>query len=312
MADRKDIVEAAARICAGEVVAFPTETVYGLGANALDGRAVAKIFALKSRPAFNPLIVHVHTLAQAERYATLNARTHILAECFWPGSLTLVLPKKEQGAISSLATAGLDSVAIRIPANETALHLLAETGLPICAPSANRSGRISPTSAEHVRNEFKEQCPFLIDGGACVVGLESTVLDLTKEVPVLLRPGAVTQAMLEQVLRTTIVAAQKEGEGIVAPGMLASHYAPLLPMRLNADTVQDNEALLAFGKDILTGAAHTLNLSQSGNLQEAAANLFRYMRLLDNPAYACIAVMPVPNEGIGVAINDRLLRAACR
>lgn len=295
---------------AGELVAFPTETVYGLGANALDNLAVARIFAVKQRPHFNPLIVHCADIKTAQTYAQWNAQAEMLATTFWPGPLTLVLPRKADCTISELTSAGLETIALRIPSHPGALQLLRECGLPLAAPSANRSGRVSPTTAQHVRDELGSGIHCILDGGACSVGLESTVVDVSGEAPVLLRPGFITQDMLELALKKHVLS--PESGKIIAPGMLASHYAPSLPVRLNARSVQSDEALLAFGGDIPPSAADVLNLSVRGDLVEAAANLFAHLRALDKPGYNCIAVMPIPEEGLGIAINDRLGRAAAQ
>lgn len=305
----KDITQAAALLKEGKLVAFPTETVYGLGGNALMDSAVAAIYAAKGRPQFNPLIVHVRSLDDAKRYAEFNATAEKLAQHFWPGPLTLVLPRKKKCALSLLVSAGMDTVAIRMPAHPLAQKLLAESGLPIAAPSANRSGRISPTEAQHVREELGDRVSMVLDGGACSVGIESTVVNATGSTPTILRPGSVTPAQLSQALGEPVTLAQ-EGSTISAPGMLASHYAPGTPVRLNAARVDGTEALLAFGNPVPEGAAATLNLSPTGDLQEAAANLFRMLRALDARNAKRIAVMPIPDVGLGLAINDRLKRAA--
>lgn len=296
-----NISHAAEELRAGNIVAIPTETVYGLAANAQNGEAVAKIYEAKGRPSFNPLIIHVEDIAQARALTRWNANAETLASAFWPGPLTLVLPRAEHCPISLLASAGMDTLAIRMPAHRMARELLRETGFLLAAPSANRSGRISPTRAQHVQEELPG-IPVL-DGGPCEVGLESTIVNISGE-PTLLRPGAVTVAMLERALNARI--RLHAGSEILAPGMLESHYAPALPVRLNAEHANPGEALLAFGPS----DEATLNLSESNNLREAAANLFAYLRALDTPAYTAIAIMPIPEEGLGVAINDRLRRAA--
>lgn len=290
----------------GDVVAFPTETVYGLGADARKGEAVARIYALKSRPQFNPLIIHVASVEIAKRYGQWNAWADALSR-FWPGPLTVVL--KRQGGISDLATAGGDTVGIRIPNHPTALALLAAFDGPIAAPSANRSGRISPTTAEHVAQEYPENPPLIIDGGPCVVGLESTVIDLSTTTPTLLRPGAITRTMLEDALGVTF--AQGDVAGVLkSPGQLASHYAPTKPLRLNATDYTATEGVLAFGPHMME-AAVSQQLSLTMDMAEAAANMFAALRLLDaHPQVQSIAAMPIPNAGIGEAINDRLMRAA--
>jgi L-threonylcarbamoyladenylate synthase len=300
------VTEAADLLRAGELVAFPTETVYGLGANATNDDAVARIFAVKRRPRFNPLIVHVAGLAAAELLARVDARAQRLAERFWPGPLTLVLPRREDSHLSPLVSAGLDTVAVRAPDHAIAQALLAACDRPIAAPSANVSGRISPTTAAHVADELGERVALILDGGACRVGVESTVLDLTGGAPTLLRPGGIPAEELRDILGQLPT---PEQAGIVrAPGMLRRHYAPGRPLRLNATDAAPGEARLGFGPD--TGPA-TLNLSPRGDLLEAAANLFAMLRALDQaPGYAGIAVAPIPEIGLGAAINDRLRRAA--
>ncbi|TQV83886.1 L-threonylcarbamoyladenylate synthase [Denitrobaculum tricleocarpae] len=293
---------------AGEVVAFPTETVYGLGADATNDRAVARIFETKGRPSFNPLIVHFETLEAAAREVEINPWAEALAEAFWPGPLTLVLPRKADSRISLLCSAGLPSLAVRVPRHEIGQNLLHAVQRPLAAPSANASGRISPTSAIHVAASLGERVPLILDGGACEVGLESTVIDLSGPRPVILRPGGITRAQLEAVLGTVDEATADSD--IKSPGMMTSHYAPSLPIRLGATSVNANEALLAFGPKPLEGAAVTVNLSASGDLTEAAASLFNHLHRLDREKLAGIAVMPVPEQGLGIAINDRLARAA--
>ena len=298
---------------AGELVAIPTETVYGLGADATNGQAVAKIYSVKSRPQFNPLIVHVSDVATAQKFVEWTPLAEQLAARFWPGPLTLVLKRKSDSPISELVSAGGDTIALRMPSHPVALQLLRAFGGGIAAPSANRSGRVSPTTAAHVESELGDVLPLIIDGGPSDVGLESTVLDLSGEAPVILRPGSVTRAMLEAVLGTALMNAHAaKGALLKSPGQLESHYAPSLPVRLHATDVRADEALLAFGSQLPQGAATVLNLSPSGDLIEAAANLFAYLRALDDARYAGIAVMPIPHEGIGEAINDRLKRAAVR
>ena len=308
----KNIRNAASLLLREQLVAFPTETVYGLGGNALSDAAIAAIYAAKERPSFNPLIVHVRSLEDANRYAIFSEKSLMLARTLWPGPLTLVLPRREHCKLSLLLSAGLDSVAIRVPAHPLAQALLHESQIPIAAPSANRSGRISPTEAAHVQSELGDRVAMILDGGPCLVGLESTVLDATGEHIRLLRPGSITPPMIEKLLGTKIATADA-GEKPTAPGMLASHYAPAVPVRLNAKNVTGDEALLAFGP-ALTGAKFTCNLSPTGNLQEAAANLFRMLRQLDTQNVKRIAVMPIPDRGdenaLGIAINDRLMRAA--
>lgn len=300
------IAQAAAGLRQGELVAFPTETVYGLGGNALSDMAVAKIYETKGRPSFNPLIVHVRSLEQAKNYVAINDAAIKLAAHFWPGALTLVLPRKAGCALSLLVSAGQDSVAVRCPAHTLAQQLLAACDLPLAAPSANRSGKVSPTLASHVQEEFGDRV-MILDGGACAVGIESTVIDLMVKPPAILRPGSVTRGQIESVIGPVAVG----GDAIKSPGMLASHYAPSKPLRLHATSLNQGEVLLAFGQP-LPGAVICRNLSPERNLTEAAANLFRYLRELDASPASSIAAMPIPHEGLGVAINDRLTRAAAR
>jgi L-threonylcarbamoyladenylate synthase len=306
-ASSQAIASAAGLLKAGRLVAFPTETVYGLGGDATNERAVAEIFAAKGRPRFNPLIVHVRGPAEAEGLAIFDERARQVVAKFWPGPLTLVLRRRGDSGLSLLASAGLDTVAIRAPAYEVAQALLRETGRPIAAPSANRSGRVSPTEAAHVAEELGDRVSLILDGGRTPVGLESTVLDLSGETPALLRPGGVTLEQLAELLGP--IAAPAAGQP-KSPGMLPSHYAPSLPLRLEVVAARPGEALLAFGADAPPGSAEVLWLSRSGDLAEAAANLFAMMRRLDRPPFTGIAVMPIPEHGLGRAINDRLRRAA--
>jgi L-threonylcarbamoyladenylate synthase len=293
----------------GELVAIPTETVYGLAADASNGEAVAKIYAMKARPQFNPLIIHVVDVATAKRYVEWNADAQLLANAFWPGPLTLVLRRRADSPISALASAGGGTLAIRIPAHPVARQLLAAFGGGIAAPSANRSGRVSPTTAAHVRAEFGDALPLIIDGGACDVGLESTVIDLSGDALAVLRLGAITREMLEKTLGRPLAVSSDSGAP-KSPGMLLSHYAPSIPVRMGAKQVAADEALLAFGAAPLSGAGAMLNLSASGDVVEAAANLFAHLRALDDGRFRAIAVMPIPNTGVGEAINDRLTRAS--
>lgn len=301
------ITRAAALLREGRLVAFPTETVYGLGGDATNERAVAEIFAAKGRPRFNPLIVHVPALVGAERLAVFDERARRAAARFWPGPLTLVLPRREGSGVSLLLSAGLNTVALRIPGHGVAQALLHETGRPVAAPSANRSGRVSPTEAAHVIDELGDAIALVIDDGPSSVGLESTVLDLSGEEPVLLRPGGVP---LEQLTEALGPISTRAFGPVRSPGTLASHYAPSLPLRLEAMRARPGEALLAFGRDAPAGFAEVLWLSRSGDLAEAAANLFAMLRRLDRPDFTGIAAMPIPEQGLGRAINDRLRRAA--
>jgi len=306
------IAAAARLLAAGELVAFPTETVYGLGGDATNDRAVARIFEAKGRPRFNPLIVHFPDADAARAEVAFDRRVERLAERFWPGALTLVLPRRPGGAVSLLASAGLGSLAVRVPHHAVAHALLAACGRPIAAPSANASGKISPTTAEHVARSLGMKVAMILDGGRCPVGIESTVLDLTGPEPVLLRPGGVTAEELADAIGPLVAPATVDAGAPKSPGMLASHYAPELPLRLDARDVRPREALLAFGACSFAGAAAVENMSPSGNLVEAAANFFAMLRSLDRPGLAGIAVMPIPDRGLGRAINDRLRRAAAR
>jgi L-threonylcarbamoyladenylate synthase len=295
-----------------KLVSFPTETVYGLGGNALSDTAVAAIYAAKGRPEFNPLIVHVHSLEAAKKYAQFTALAETLAQHFWPGPLTLVLKRRSDCPLSLLVSAGMDTVALRIPSHPIAQALLKKSGLPIAAPSANRSGRISPTEAAHVKDEMGDRVELILDGGACSVGIESTVVGFENDIPVVLRPGSISPEALSHIAGINVT--YTSSNAIAAPGMLASHYAPNASVRLNATSVAGDEGLLAFGGNFPTGAATTLNLSPSGDLSEATVNLFKMLRALDASGVKKIAVMPIPESGenaaLAVAINDRLQRAA--
>ncbi|HEX5078304.1 MAG TPA: L-threonylcarbamoyladenylate synthase [Geminicoccaceae bacterium] len=308
----EDIATAARALRAGRLVAFPTETVYGLGAIATDDRAVASIFAAKRRPRFNPLIVHVASRDAAMPLASWNEAAERLAARFWPGPLTLVLPRPPDSPLSLLVSAGLDTVALRLPAHGLAQRLLAATGLPVAAPSANRAGEVSPTTADHVAKTLGERIDLILDGGPCPIGLESTVVDLTGATPRLLRPGGLVRRRIEAEIGRIEAAPRRarEGEAALSPGQQSSHYAPARPVRLDASTVAPDEALLAFGPRPLAGAAVTLNLSPHADLEEAAANLFAMLRALDRPDVRAIAVMPIPRQDLGEAICDRLVRAA--
>lgn len=310
-------VAAAARILAeGGLVAFPTETVYGLGADATNPAAIAHLYQAKGRPAFNPLIAHVGDIAAARQIARFDAPAIALAEAFWPGPLTLVLPKTENCAVADLATAGLDTVAIRIPAHPVARDILRAFGGPVVAPSANLSGHVSPTMAAHVQSDLAGRIDLIVDGGAVEVGVESTIVGCF-DAPMLLRPGGLPRAEIERVLGRALRQAPADAESDsgqpLAPGMLASHYAPRARVRLNAQVLEPGEALLAFGLGAISGidaASAVMNLSERGDLDEAAANLFGHLRALDSKGVRTIAVMAIPNEGLGEAINDRLRRAA--
>ena len=313
-ATAETIEKAGAALREGRLVAFPTETVYGLGADATNDRAVASIFEAKGRPRFNPLIVHLTSLAEAETHCVFNAEAERLARAFWPGGLTLVLPRRAETPLSLLVSAGLDTVALRVPALEVAQSLLKAAARPIAAPSANPSGKVSPTSAAHVMEGLGNapELAFVIDGGSCPLGLESTVVGFPGGIPTLFRPGAVAREEIEKVLGKPLADADAASgeEGRASPGQLESHYAPGSPLRLDATAVGDDEALLAFGPDA-PRAAISMNLSPSGDLTEAAANLFAMLRALDKQAAGrVIAVSSIPMTGLGEAINDRLKRAA--
>ncbi|MEA2757011.1 MAG: L-threonylcarbamoyladenylate synthase [Aliidongia sp.] len=305
------ITEAAEHLRAGRLVAFPTETVYGLGGDATSDRAVARIFDTKARPRFNPLIVHVPDSDAARRLVEFTPEARRLTDLFWPGPLTLVLPRRPDCPVSLLAGAGLETLAVRMPGHPVALALLRAVGRPIAAPSANRSGRVSPTLAEHVREELGASVALVLDGGSCRVGVESTVLDLTRDPPVLLRPGGVAREALEGVLGPLGVPdSPADGVAPSSPGMLASHYAPALPVRLNVLAPLRGEAWLGFGPTNPQMPPPDLQLSATGDPIEAAAALFAALRALDRTPFTAIAVMPIPEAGLGAAINDRLRRAA--
>ncbi|MCB1562170.1 MAG: threonylcarbamoyl-AMP synthase [Alphaproteobacteria bacterium] len=322
-ANPETIKEAASLLNAGKLVALPTETVYGLGANALDGEAVARIFEAKGRPAFNPLISHFYTAEQVREQADMDERARLVAHHFWPGPLTLILPRKKSSTISELVTAGLETLAVRVPAHKTAQALLKSAGIPIAAPSANVSGTLSPTTPAHVAASLGDKVDLILAAGPCAVGLESTVLDLSGPAPLILRPGAITAEDIEHVLGVAVPYATCEvGQAPKSPGMVLKHYAPETKIRLNAIDLEPGEALLAFGSDKFMGikgggAAKDLpgsmrrNLSENADLHKAAANLFAMLKELDRPGeHKAIAVMAIPDTGLGVAINDRLRRAA--
>jgi L-threonylcarbamoyladenylate synthase len=321
MANSENIKKAAELLNSGGLVAMPTETVYGLAANALDGQAVARIFAAKGRPQINPLIVHVASLAQAEDHVVFDARAHKYADHFWPGPLTLILPKKENCAISDLVSAGLPTIGVRCPAHPIAQQLLNTCGVPLAAPSANASGTISPTAPIHVAQSLGDKVDMILSGGNCTEGLESTILDLSGVLPVILRPGTITADDIAQVEGLTPDIGYGNPAAPTSPGQLLKHYAPNAALRLNAVDVAADEALLGFGslkfmgvkgggfaKDLPQG--QMLNLSESGDLYQAASHLFAYLRRLDDAGFSKIAVMNIPDTGLGIAINDRLTRAA--
>jgi L-threonylcarbamoyladenylate synthase len=309
--DWQAINQAADIMRAGGLVAMPTETVYGLAADATNDRAVARVFEAKGRPRFNPLIIHVDSLAAAERHAEFFPLARRLAAEFWPGPLTLVLPRKADSPISWLATAGLATVALRAPAHDIAQALLKSAGRPLAAPSANPSGSLSPTRAQHVRDGLGDAVDMILDGGPSPVGVESTVVKVDGDALILLRPGGLAVADIERAAGRRLRPVAR-GAGVEAPGMLVSHYAPQAPLRINAQAPRADEAFLAFGAT--PDHPHTLNLSVGGDLREAAANLFSHLRALDRQCaesgLAGIAAAPVPADGLGEAINDRLMRAA--
>jgi L-threonylcarbamoyladenylate synthase len=310
-------VAAAARCLAeGGLVGFPTETVYGLAADATNPAAIARLYQAKGRPSFNPLIATVGGLEAARRIGRFDATAVALAEAFWPGPLTLVLPRTKDCAVADLATAGLDTVAIRVPAHPVALKILHAFGGPVVAPSANLSGHVSPTTAAHVHSDLAGRIDLIVDGGPVPVGVESTIVGCF-DAPMLLRPGGLPRGEIERALGRTLMRPPNDpGSDTsqpLAPGMLASHYAPRTPVRLEAVSVEPGEALLAFGDGVVAGVDSitvTMNLSARSDLNEAATHLFGYLRALDSQRARAIAVMPIPHHGLGEAINDRLRRAA--
>lgn len=315
------IRRAAEIILEGGLVALPTETVYGLGANALDGRAVARIFEAKGRPQFNPLIVHVPDETSAASLVEMGPAARKAAAQFWPGPLTMILPRRSDCPVSELCSAGLPTLAIRVPRHPAAQQLLRAAAVPIAAPSANRSGQLSPTTPAHVQDSLGDAVDLILAAGSCEVGLESTVLDLSGPHPAILRPGAITAEDLEAVLELPVAYEIEATENPRSPGQLLRHYAPGIPVRLDAVDLIPGEGLLAFGSEKFMGirgggAAKDMpdtakrNLSETGDLHEAAANLFRMLHDLDRPEHRGIAVMNIPARGLGIAINDRLRRAA--
>jgi L-threonylcarbamoyladenylate synthase len=306
------IDDAAAALREGQLVAFPTETVYGLGADATNARAVAAIYEAKGRPRFNPLIAHVADAEDAARFAVLGPEAQALATAFWPGALTLVLKKRPDCTIADLVTAGLDTVALRVPSHPIAQAVIRAAARPIAAPSANRSGHVSPTTAAHVDADLGAKVAIILDDGPSPIGVESTVVDVSGSQPALLRAGGVTREAIEAVLGRSLMLHSGDVERPSSPGQLASHYAPRTPVRLNASSAHPGEAFLAFGPVVADHDGPSINLSPSGDLIEAAANLFAALRQLDAAGAVTIAVMPIPEAGLGEAINDRLRRAAVR
>jgi L-threonylcarbamoyladenylate synthase len=305
-----DLARAAAILSQGGLAAFPTETVYGLGADGRDGRAVAALYAAKERPEFNPLIAHLGNVDEAMREGLFDEAAERLAHAFWPGPLTLVVPVSPGCRVSELARAGLDSVGLRVPSHPVASALLAECAFPVVAPSANRSGRISPTAAEHVLADLDGRIDAIVDGGACAIGVESTIVACLDGSVRLLRPGGVAREAIERVLGRTLEGPHAPGARPLAPGALASHYAPRAQVRLAAADVEPDEAALFFGPELPGDCVACLNLSPAGDLNEAAANLFAYLRQLDAAGSRSIAVAVIPEDGLGEAVNDRLRRAA--
>lgn len=319
--NKDSLNEAAEIIKSGEIIAFPTETVYGLGADATNGQAIAKIYEAKDRPSFNPLIVHIGVKDNPESYVVMNETARILANAFWPGALTMILPRQNDCPVSELCSVGLPTLALRMPAHKTAQKLLAAANCPIAAPSANRSGTISPTTPTLVADSLGENVPFILADGSCDIGLESTVIDLSGETPVILRPGQITPKDISRVLDQDVQIESGNSDAPKSPGLTLRHYAPATHIRLNAVDIKPGEALLAFGSTKFMGiegggAAKDLpdtairNLSETQDLNEAAANLFRMLHELDKPEHKAIAIMTIPDVDLGLAINDRLKRAA--
>lgn len=307
-AHSEEIQKAAELIQKGRLVAFPTETVYGLGANAYNAKAVAHIFEAKNRPTFNPLISHISEFDFLKNYAKTDDRVKALAERFWPGPLTFVLKRKDMSPSLDLACAGLPTVTVRMPNHPVALELIRKSGVPIVAPSANRSQSISPTTAQHVSDSLKDRVDMILDGGPCSVGVESTIIDLTSPKIVMLRPGGIAKEDLEVFLNEPVLVSQGNPNLPSSPGQMLKHYAPKHSFRINVDVPENDEFFIGFGK---INKNASLNLSPKGDLCEAASNLFNYMHLADEQTkYNKIAMAPIPNKGLGLAINDRIRRAS--
>ena len=305
MKDREGIKIAATQLRLGKLVAFPTETVYGLGANAYINEAIASIYEAKRRPSFNPLIVHFNCVNDVKKHVIWNEWSEKLAKTFWPGAITFILKRAKNSKLSLLVSAGLETVAVRIPSHKIAQNLIKEAACPIAAPSANSSGKISPTKAEHVKITLGDRIPYIINGGSCTIGLESTVINLSTDKPIILRSGGVPVEQIEKIIGPISVC--DNDDMILSPGMLDRHYAPDIPLRLNATQFSKTENILGFGPDAPNSA---FNLSSTGNLIEAASNLFDFMHKLNKTGAKPIAVMPIPEVGLGLAINDRLRRSA--
>lgn len=310
MVSDDEILRAADALKNGELVVFPTETVYGLGGDARDSQVVARIFSSKGRPSFNPLIVHVADLQAAKQIGKFNDVAVKLADAFWPGPLTLVVQLRGGAEISSLVTAGLDSIALRVPGHPVALALLKASGLALAAPSANRSGRVSPTEIAHVQEEGLENIAMMLDGGACDKGIESTIIKVEGEKLSLLRPGSVSAEQIEEVTGLKVISPEGSFKRPQAPGNLASHYAPNAELRLDVEFAEQDEGVIAFGSTVPQGGAHIYNLSEEGDLVEAAQKLYAALRFMDNMGVSSIAVAAIPKAGVGLAIYDRLQRAA--
>ena len=307
-ADKSNIIKGAEIIKNGGLVAFPTETVYGLGANVFNARAVAGIFEAKGRPSFNPLISHVASVDEIKEFVIADERALFLANKFWPGPLTFVLPRKDENPSLDLVCAGLKTMTVRCPNHPVALSLIKEAGVPIAAPSANRSQTLSPTTAEAVYESLGDRVDMILDGGKCEVGLESTILDLTTPKAVLLRAGGITKEQLESALGEEVLISDGNPDKPTSPGQMLKHYAPAKKFRINALEPQDGEFYIGFGKQYDFGE---MNLSKRGDLREAASNLFAFMRIADkSDKFEKIAMAPIPNEGVGMAINDRIKRAS--
>ena len=307
-ANEDNIIKGAEIIKNGGLVSFPTETVYGLGASIYVPKAVAGIFEVKGRPSFNPLISHIAEIDEMREFVVVDERALTLAKKFWPGALTFVLPRKNDNPVLDMVCAGLKTMTVRCPNHRVALELIRKAGVPICAPSANRSQTISPTTAEAVYESLGDRVDMILDGGQCEVGVESTILDLTTPKAVLLRAGGVTKEQLEEVLGEEVLVSDGNPDKPTSPGQMLKHYAPSKKFRINAEKPEEGELYIGFGSKFDFGE---LNLSKSGDLREAASNLFSYMRIADkNSKFEKIAMAPIPNEGVGVAINDRIKRAS--